>query len=137
MDILNNDQIGKIAEMQFEIDCAKRGYCTSWPRVDRAGYDCILDTGDSLLKVQIKSSNRTNKSGQYKLSLTKSRGGLKLYNKDHFDIAAMYLHGDNSWYFIPFDIIAGLKGVGLNPGYSGSKYNKYKENWDIFKDHLR
>jgi len=42
---------------------SKKGYVVSVPLVDAQAYDLIVDDGNRLLKVQVKTTGRKNKSG--------------------------------------------------------------------------
>lgn len=130
---MNNDHIGKLAEMQFDIECAKRELICSWPSIDKNGYDCIVDSG-SLLKVQIKSTMYTRKDPkrneqQYKIMVQKGKSGKDAYSKNDFNILAVYIHPTNDWYFIPYLEIHN-RCISINPKSNRSKYIKYKNNWD-------
>lgn len=47
---------GRITEQKCFLKCLEKGYTVSKPLFDNARYDFILDTGNKLLKIQIKSS---------------------------------------------------------------------------------
>lgn len=55
---MNNTQIkGCITEQKCFLKCLENGYQISKPLFDNARYDFILDTGNKLLKIQVKSSS--------------------------------------------------------------------------------
>jgi len=43
----------------FCAECTKKGFTVSMPILDSSIYDCLVDTGDKIFKVQIKSSQKT------------------------------------------------------------------------------
>lgn len=49
---------GCIAEYNFGIECLKRGIIVSFPILDSCVYDCIADTGNTIYKIQIKSTGK-------------------------------------------------------------------------------
>lgn len=51
---MNSKSKGDIAEAVFIAECLKKGYQVSTPFGDNAPYDCIVDTGSGLYKVQVK-----------------------------------------------------------------------------------
>lgn len=131
---MNNDQIGRIGEIQFNLECAKRSLICSWPSIDMNGYDCIIDNGN-LIKVQIKSTASTRRASdrhieQYKLLVQKGKKGRDYYDKTDFDILAIFIHPTNDWYFIPHREIDN-RCISINPNSKKSKYIKYKNNWTI------
>ena len=132
--VTHNDQIGKIGEMQFDIDCTKRDLFCSWPTIDRNGYDCIVDNGTRLIKVQIKSSNSKQIKSEgnpfYKISVRKGLKGRDSYTKDCFDVLAMYLIPEDKWYIMPFEDIYNTC-ISIYINSEKSKYKKYENNWDL------
>ena len=48
--------IGQLTEQKCFLKCLEAGYQVSKPIFDNARYDFILDTGERLLKIQIKTS---------------------------------------------------------------------------------
>lgn len=54
---LNNTQVkGAITEQKCFLRCLEMGYQVSKPLFDNARYDFILDIGEKLLKIQVKTS---------------------------------------------------------------------------------
>lgn len=47
---------GALTEQKCFLKCIEKGYIVSKPLFDNARYDFILDTGEKLLKIQVKSS---------------------------------------------------------------------------------
>lgn len=56
----NTQQIGYLAEQKCFVKCLEMGYNISKPLFDNARYDFILDTGEKLLRIQVKSSAWNN-----------------------------------------------------------------------------
>lgn len=53
----NNTQIkGAITEQKCFLKCIQQGWIVSKPLFDNARYDFIVDTGNQLLKIQVKTS---------------------------------------------------------------------------------
>lgn len=53
---MNTQYVGQLTEQKCFIKCLEAGYLISKPLFDNARYDFILDTGNKLLKIQVKSS---------------------------------------------------------------------------------
>ena len=53
---MNTQLQGALIEQKCFLKCIKKGYIVSKPLFDNARYDFILDTGEKLLKIQVKSS---------------------------------------------------------------------------------
>ena len=48
--------VGQLTEQKCFVKCLEEGYSISKPLFDNARYDFILDTGNKLLRIQVKSS---------------------------------------------------------------------------------
>ena len=53
---MNTQYVGQLTQQKCFIKCLEEGYLISKPLFDIARYDFILDTGNKLLKIQVKSS---------------------------------------------------------------------------------
>jgi hypothetical protein len=60
---MNEMQIGKAGEYLVCADLIVAGY-TAYLSEQGLGYDVVLDTGKSLLKIQVKTANKTNKGSR-------------------------------------------------------------------------
>lgn len=97
-------------------------------------YDCILDNGSQLLKVQIKSSRYKAKDGRYRVGLKRGKGGnYKTYESNQVDIFAVYLVPEDMWYFLPQDHVSDILNISINVDSKEGYYQAFKDNWDIFK----
>lgn len=56
MEKVNTQQVGYLTEQKCFVKCLEKGYNISKPLFDNARYDFILDTGNKLLRIQVKSS---------------------------------------------------------------------------------
>lgn len=52
----NTQYVGYLTEQKCFVKCLEKGFQVSKPLFDNSRYDFILDTGDKLLKIQVKSS---------------------------------------------------------------------------------
>jgi hypothetical protein len=131
-----NTETGKIAEMRFNVECAERGWTVSWPSIDNKGYDCIVDNGKRLFKVQIKSSIleqvKGNNNPFYKFQVRRGKDGRDHYTQTCFDILAIYLHPRKTWYIMERkDLLVPCVCIYVNS--TKSRYVPFKENWQLLE----
>jgi hypothetical protein len=55
---------GYILELEFAVECMKRGANVSQPIGDNAHYDLLVDNGAQVLKVQVKSASVDKKNSE-------------------------------------------------------------------------
>ncbi|MGC2364791.1 MAG: hypothetical protein WA555_07255, partial [Candidatus Sulfotelmatobacter sp.] len=53
------------------------------------------------------------------------------YPPESFDFLAAYVVFEDAWYIIPEEEILGMKSVSLHTKCSHSKYEKYREAWEL------
>lgn len=124
---------GEIFEQLFAYKALTLGYNVSTP-IKTSPYDLILDNGDGLLRIQIKSSNSKAKYygfQTYGVNIGKGSSGKKAYESSEVDIFAIYLIDADMWFIIPFSAINGIVKITLSPSSEISKYKSYRENWDL------
>jgi hypothetical protein len=101
------------SELLFAAKCSAKGYHIALPYGDSCQYDVIVDTGESLHRVQVKSS----KEGNFKFSKGRVGG---------FDFLACHNKTDDNWYMLPIKEILGYSNIRVSPN---GKYNKFKDFW--------
>lgn len=101
---MDTKQKGRITEQKCYLKCLELGYQISRPMFDDARYDFILDTGKTLLKIQIKTSvwneDKTAFSfnGYSQHSTGKGNKRMK-YTKEEIDY--FMTEKDNKFYLYP------------------------------------
>ena len=87
--IVETNQLGSYAEYLFASECIKRGYKVSFPLMDSSPYDCILDTGRRLVKVQIKATEKrpVDRRNSVNIPLQNSK---TIYTQEVVDYFAVY-----------------------------------------------
>lgn len=118
---------GNVAELEFIARSMKKGLRVSRP-VFVEKYDCLVDNGEQVLRVQIKTTNHKS-SSSYQLSLLKGSSKKDKYQPGDCDIFAIYLWKENIWYIIPFG--ASATHLYLHPDKDSCRYDKYKEAWNL------
>lgn len=128
---------GEFAELRFIQECLSRGWNVSTPVGGKSAYDLIVDTGASLVRVQIKSTQRksTLKADAYRVSAGWGSNSKARYKHSDVDLMACYLMDINTWYLIPIHAIesVNLSLYGHRETRRGQvgRYERFKNLWDI------
>jgi len=88
---LNNNQRGCFSEYLFATECIKRGYQISMPLCPASIYDCIVDNGVDLFKIQIKSTIRTPEKENLTTIHVPLQNNKRIYDKGSVDYFAVYV----------------------------------------------
>jgi hypothetical protein len=98
---MNRKQQGDIGVGQAVAHYMSLGYVVCFPMTDSARYDLVVDDGNSLLRIQVKTSKYKKPSGSYEVKLATSGGNqswsgvVKKISKDECDKVFVYtLDGD-------------------------------------------
>jgi hypothetical protein len=122
---------GELSELAFFYKAAGLGFGVAKPWGDSERYDFILDSGQRLWRVQVKSGCHHRKRC-YDLH---ARGGnyeKTLYTSEEIDMFVAYLVPIDVWYVIPVDKIK-KKSLLFFP-YGGARcghYEQYREAWSL------
>src|SRR5580658_5490585 len=128
---VTSKQRGELAEMMFMVKAAKKGFATAKPYGDSRRYDFILDVGQRLWRVQVKSSS-AKQYGSYMVNLQRNANGEVIpYDASEIDFVVAYVMPCDAWYVIPVEAIAGQQSAKMclrgNP--RSGKMGKYWEAW--------
>jgi hypothetical protein len=123
-------QQGDTAELRFMLLNHELGYTVSKPFGDNAKYDLIVDTGDNLERIQVKSTRRKESSSGmdcYNCLVCSGSDSKEQYSEKDVDYVAIYVTPENAWYKIPIKEIKG-KTVKLYPHRKSQRntYEKYR-----------
>ena len=116
---------GEAAEAAFLAKAASFGFGIAKPWGDSERYDFILDSGERIWRVQVKSTESHKRTG-YALSVMASNRG---YNSEEIDFVVCYLVPEQMWYVIPVEVLGERKGVYLYGKSRGGLYEQYREAW--------
>lgn len=101
------------------------GWTVCIPLNDSQEYDLVVDDGNNLLKVQVKTTSHKSESGNYKVLLKTCGGNQSFHTTKHFDVNKVdllfVLCNDGSRYCIPTSTINNKSNLTL-----GKLYYKYK-----------
>ena len=121
---------GDNAELKFMLLSHELGHIISKPFGDNSKYDLIIDNGNDLEKVQIKSTSRKDTSSGmdcYNCLVCSGSKQKQKYNEKDVDFIVIYVIPENTWYKIPVKEIKG-KTVKLYPHRQSQRntYEKYR-----------
>jgi len=124
---VNNNSFGCYAEYLFCAECTKRGFIVSMPTLDSSHYDCIVDNGKKIYKIQIKSSRKIPTDRVNSVLIPIHSYSIK-YTKEKVDFFAVFSNFYEGFFIFPNNgtqqsFRASLKGL-----------NKiYYNNFDLLK----
>lgn len=76
----------------------KRGYQVSMPLMDSSLYDCIVDTGKNLLKLQIKSSIKKPDNDRHNSVHIPLQNNKRYYSKEKIHYFAVWCEFFSGWF---------------------------------------
>ena len=125
-----SSRMGAIAEHKFQLMCLERDIPIFTPVLDNYGIDFVIQKNKKLLRIQVKSTQRLDKTrNTFKVNVVRGFDNRK-YVMGDYDILVVYMFQLNLWWVIPQKVITG-KCIRINPDSQNGKYNLYKERWDL------
>lgn len=127
---------GTLYESMFKVEAMKRGLHVSEAEGDYLPYDCIVDNGKKLFKVQVKgtASKRSNTGYSITTGMGAKTSEKHRYGDSAFDILAALVVGDGNqhWYLIPRDKLGKNLTIKLYPtAMSRGRWEVYRHSWDL------
>jgi Pyruvate/2-oxoacid:ferredoxin oxidoreductase delta subunit len=117
--------LGEAAEAAFLAKATSLGFGVAKTWGDSERYDFILDSGQKLWRIQVKSCRHFR--SYYKVT---TRGATQPYTAEQIDFIAIYIVPENLWYVIPISLAASRDRLYVSPNRAlHSKYEKYREDW--------
>ena len=119
--------------MMFMVRAAQKGFATAKPYGDSQRYGFILDVGQRLWRVQVKSSS-AEQYGSYMVNLQRNANGEVVpYDASEIDFVVAYVMPCDAWFVIPVEAIYGRQSAKLcrhgNP--RSGRLGKYWEAWGL------
>jgi hypothetical protein len=97
---LNSKQRGELAEMMFMVKAAQKGFATAKPYGDSRRYDLIVDVGQRLWRVQVKSAS-VQQYGSYQVNLQRNLNGeVVFYEASEIDFVVAFVFPCEAWFVI-------------------------------------
>lgn len=125
----DNRAKGTVSEAEFIVQALKRNLIVSKPFDTDCSYDFIVDSGNNLIRIQVKSCSAKDKNGYPVIELRKMRNGIrKFYTKNEIDFFAIHLTEENLWYILP---IKSAPKNGIIKASLEGKYKTYINNWKV------
>ena len=128
--IEHNKKRGEWVELKFMAEATERNLPTSKPYGESENFDVVVGRPGKFVGVQVKSTVHRTKNGYE----CKVRTGDRAYTVGSFDFLAAYVIPENVWYIIPAKLILGKVSIELNPNSSTSKYQQYREAWELLRE---
>jgi len=129
----NAKTIGVTGEQLFSFRAFEEGLLPSVPIGDNASYDFLIDSGNKISRVQVKSSS-ARQSGRnqarYDFFLKHSIQS-KVYSPDQLDVFALVVIPLRTIYIVPFEAVTKLTKIGVYPETPNtrSRMEPYREAW--------
>jgi hypothetical protein len=130
-------QRGELAEIAFLHKASGLGFGVAKPYGDSERYDFILDSGERLWRVQVKSiaTNYPPGSHGYRAASCHSRGSYKdlPYTADEIDFFVAYIVPLDIWYVLPVELVTLVLGLYFYPSGCrlGGRFEPYREAWHL------
>lgn len=122
---LNKSQVGDLGESKFMYECIKRGFTIAKPFGNNIGYDLIVDNGNRMFRVQVKTSTRAYHGTEVYGNTAETIDHLIKYA----DVVVCVSMERKCVYLIP---ISKLDSSKINMGVV-SKWDNYKNNWSVLE----
>jgi hypothetical protein len=132
----NNKRAGTLYESMFKVEAMKRGLHVSETEGDYLPYDCIVDNGTNLFRIQVKGTASPRGKTGYSIgtAMGAKTSEKNRYNDNDFDVLAALVVGDGAthWYLIPRDKLGKNLTIKLFPtGVSKGRWERYRHSWDL------
>ena len=125
---------GELSELAFTYKAAGLGFGVAKPYGDSERYDFILDSGNKLWRVQVKSTT-TLLNGRYHVnSHRRTYGKVLPYSPSEVDFMVAYIIPEDTWYLIPIEDIqekTSLLFCARKDPRGPGLYGKYREAWHL------
>lgn len=121
---------GEIGECAFLLEAVRRGFLVSQPFGHAQKYDFIVDTGNKLLKVQVKAARWSSNGSYHTLQFNLNTRGNKLDSvTSKFHVLVGYDIDNKDFYMI---LSKNITGCTFSFSNKTKTYSKHKNNWSAF-----
>jgi PD-(D/E)XK endonuclease len=129
---------GELSEIAFAIKAIEHGFRIFEPIGDSQRYDFILDSGQHLWRIQVKSTGGAYShglpNGGYVVNAYWASKGHVPYTADQIDFLAAHVISHDAWYIIPVEAFVPRTSLPLYPAPDSKRtgrYEKYREAWSL------
>jgi len=131
----NPKRTGELSEAAFLLKATSIGFRVSKPWGDSERYDFIVNSGERLWRVQIKSTAVVHARGYevqplYSVYRRSGRGKAE-YTADEIDVLVVHIRPSDVWYVIPVEALALAKNLRFYPDIvcKCARWESYREAW--------
>lgn len=129
---LDRKRRGELAELAFMRKAANLGFAVAKPWGDSDRYDVVVRFEKTFWRVQIKSVLGKSPSRHFfRVHTNDSRKNA--YSAQDIDFLVAYIFAEDVWYVFPAHVVEQKKSVCLTPGSKKSRFEQYRENWDLMR----
>jgi PD-(D/E)XK endonuclease len=129
---------GELSEIAFALKATELGFRVYEPIGDSQRYDFIIDTGQHLWRIQVKSTagglGHDADNGCCIINAYWASKGHVPYTADQIDFLVAHIISLGVWYIIPIEAFTPRTALPLYPGPDSKtvgRYEKYREAWSL------
>jgi len=100
---MDQGRFGAHAEYLIAVKCMENGFDVSMPLKHTSIYDMIVDTGDRLVKVQVKSSAQPPRENHKSVNVLIYKNNHQLYEVGEIDYLALYVYEFQGFFVFKYD----------------------------------
>jgi hypothetical protein len=134
----NPKRTGELSEAAFLLKATSSGFRVAKPWGDSERYDFIVNSGERLWRVQVKSTAVVHARGyevQPLYSVYRGASGRSKaeYTADEIDVLAVHIRPCDVWYVIPVEALALAKNLRFYPDIvcTCARWESYREAWGL------
>jgi hypothetical protein len=132
---INAKHIGDLAELDFMLQAANRGFGVAKPFGDNEHYDVMVDAGGRIWRVQVKCAIDSHRGHFQVPSHWTTSKRLVAYTPADIDLLAAFIRPHSIWYLIPIKAIRGRLVLALHPFGARRRpvnnFEPYREAWHL------
>ena len=128
---------GELGELAFSLKAASLGFGVAEPHGEDEAYDFILDSGQRLWRVQVKSMYKPFRNGYRTAG---RHDNQTIYKADEIDFLVAYVVPRDIWYVIPVNRITPSCLLLFYPSgcrRGGGHFECYREAWHLMAPPIR
>ena len=125
---------GELAELAFMHKAASLGFGVAKPWGDSERYDFILDSGERLWRVQVRSTEYQSHRGYAVHTYVYVKRQMIALTAAEIDAIIAYIVPLDLWYVVPIEF-APCKNLWFYPHGSkkGSRFEEFREAWSLLR----
>jgi len=129
---------GELSELAFVHKAASQGFGVARPYGDNERYDFIVDSGQRLWRVQVKST-ASLRHGMYRIAAIRHLCGQTVtYQASEVDFLAAHVIPEDAWFVLPIRAIGTRTVLTLSPSASVPPrprlWDAYREAWHLLRE---